>query len=70
MLLRRAQAMEGLLNDGPVRFPDLLGVPEAADLQKLSVIMCDPKRPATIVPAGATTAAGNSCSSSARTTPS
>jgi 3-(3-hydroxy-phenyl)propionate hydroxylase len=36
--------------DGPVRFPDLWGVPEAADLQKLSVMMCDPKRPATIVP--------------------
>ena len=36
--------------DGPVRFPDLSGVPEAADLQKLSVMMCDPKRPATIVP--------------------
>lgn len=36
--------------DGPVRFPDLWGVPEVADLQKLSVMMCDPKRPATIVP--------------------
>ncbi len=36
--------------DGPVRFPDLWGVPDAADLQKLSVMMCDPKRPATIVP--------------------
>jgi len=36
--------------DGSVRFPDLWGVPEAADLQKLSVMMCDPKRPATIVP--------------------
>lgn len=36
--------------DGPVRFPDLWGVPQAADLQKLSVMMCDPKRPATIVP--------------------
>jgi 3-(3-hydroxy-phenyl)propionate hydroxylase len=36
--------------DGPVRFPDLTGVPEAADLQKLSVMMCDPKRPATVVP--------------------
>jgi 3-(3-hydroxy-phenyl)propionate hydroxylase len=36
--------------DGPVRFPDLHGVPEAADLQKLSVMMCDPKRPATVVP--------------------
>ncbi|SEJ25910.1 3-(3-hydroxy-phenyl)propionate hydroxylase [Sphingobium sp. AP50] len=36
--------------DGPVRFPDLWGVPEAANLQTLSVMMCDPKRPATIVP--------------------
>jgi 3-(3-hydroxy-phenyl)propionate hydroxylase len=36
--------------EGNVRFPDLHGVPEAADLQKLSVMMCDPKRPATIVP--------------------
>ena len=36
--------------DGPVRFPDLWGVPEAADIQQLSVMMCDPKRPATIVP--------------------
>ncbi|BBF71224.1 bifunctional 3-(3-hydroxy-phenyl)propionate/3-hydroxycinnamic acid hydroxylase [Sphingomonas bisphenolicum] len=36
--------------DGPVRFPDLWGVPDAADLQKLSVMMCDPERPATIVP--------------------
>ena len=36
--------------DGPVRFPDLWGVPQDADLQKLSVMMCDPKRPATIVP--------------------
>jgi 3-(3-hydroxy-phenyl)propionate hydroxylase len=36
--------------DGDVRFPDLTGVPVAADLQKLSVMMCDPKRPATVVP--------------------
>ncbi|HKT76460.1 MAG TPA: bifunctional 3-(3-hydroxy-phenyl)propionate/3-hydroxycinnamic acid hydroxylase [Sphingobium sp.] len=36
--------------DGSVRFPDLWGVPDMADLQKLSVMMCDPKRPATIVP--------------------
>ena len=36
--------------DGAVRFPDLWGVPDAADLQKLSVMMCDPKRPTTIVP--------------------
>ena len=36
--------------DGPVRFPTLTGVPAGADLQRLSVMMCDPKRPATIVP--------------------
>jgi 3-(3-hydroxy-phenyl)propionate hydroxylase len=36
--------------DGPVRFPDLWGVPDGADLQQLSVMMCDPARPATIVP--------------------
>ena len=36
--------------EGPVRFPAISGVPEAADLQRLSVMMCDPKRPATIVP--------------------
>lgn len=36
--------------DGPVRFPDLWGVPETADIQQLSVMMCDPARPATIVP--------------------
>lgn len=36
--------------DAPVRFPALTGVPEGADLQQLSVMMCDPARPATIVP--------------------
>lgn len=36
--------------DGPVRFPRLSGVPEGANLQRLSVMMCDPSRPATIVP--------------------
>jgi 3-(3-hydroxy-phenyl)propionate hydroxylase len=36
--------------DAPVAFPDLWGVPEGADLQQLSVMMCDPARPATIVP--------------------
>jgi 3-(3-hydroxy-phenyl)propionate hydroxylase len=35
---------------GPVRFPDLWGVPDTADLQRLSVMMCDPERPATVVP--------------------
>ncbi len=36
--------------DGPVCFPDLWGVPATADIQQLSVMMCDPARPATIVP--------------------
>lgn len=36
--------------EGPVSFPPLTGVPEGADLQRLSVMMCDPARPATIVP--------------------
>lgn len=36
--------------DGLVQFPDLTGVPDAADLQQLSVMLCDPTRPATIVP--------------------
>lgn len=36
--------------DGPVAFPPVAGVPEGADLQRLSVMMCDPKRPATVVP--------------------
>ncbi len=35
---------------GPVAFPPLSGVPAEADLQRLSVMMCDPRRPATIVP--------------------
>jgi 3-(3-hydroxy-phenyl)propionate hydroxylase len=36
--------------DGPIRFPGFAGVPESADLQRLSVMLCDPRRPATIVP--------------------
>jgi 3-(3-hydroxy-phenyl)propionate hydroxylase len=36
--------------DAPVRFPKLWGVPDGADLQQLSVMMCDPARPATVVP--------------------
>ena len=36
--------------EGDVKFPNLTGVPEEANLQALSVMMCDPKRPATIVP--------------------
>ncbi|MCJ2180732.1 bifunctional 3-(3-hydroxy-phenyl)propionate/3-hydroxycinnamic acid hydroxylase [Novosphingobium album (ex Hu et al. 2023)] len=36
--------------EGPVAFPPITGVPADADLQRLSVMMCDPARPATIVP--------------------
>lgn len=36
--------------DGPVSFPALHGVPAEVDLQRLSVMMCDPSRPATVVP--------------------
>ncbi|ODT82699.1 MAG: monooxygenase [Pelagibacterium sp. SCN 64-44] len=36
--------------EGPISFPPLAGVPDGADLQNLSVMMCDPARPATIVP--------------------
>lgn len=36
--------------DGPLSFPLIAGLPSQADLQRLSVMMCDPKRPATIVP--------------------
>ncbi|MBE9637190.1 bifunctional 3-(3-hydroxy-phenyl)propionate/3-hydroxycinnamic acid hydroxylase [Salipiger mangrovisoli] len=36
--------------DGPISFPKLTGVAEEANLQRLSVMMCDPARPATIVP--------------------
>ncbi|MBP7337721.1 bifunctional 3-(3-hydroxy-phenyl)propionate/3-hydroxycinnamic acid hydroxylase [Niveispirillum sp.] len=36
--------------DGPVQFPAFTGLPPAANLQKLSVMLCDPRRPATIVP--------------------
>ena len=36
--------------DGPIHFPDFSGVPADADLQHLSVMLCDPKRPATLVP--------------------
>jgi 3-(3-hydroxy-phenyl)propionate hydroxylase len=35
---------------GPIHFPAFGGVPEGADLQSLSVMLCDPKRPSTIVP--------------------
>ena len=36
--------------DGPMTFPDFSGVPAGADLQHLSVMLCDPRRPATLVP--------------------
>ena len=36
--------------DGPISFPDFAGVPAGADLQHLSVMLCDPARPATLVP--------------------
>lgn len=36
--------------DGPIRFPGFAGVPEDADLQRLSVMLCDPRRPTTVVP--------------------
>lgn len=36
--------------DGPITFPPFTGLPEGADLQRLSVMLCDPQRPATIVP--------------------
>jgi 3-(3-hydroxy-phenyl)propionate hydroxylase len=36
--------------DGPIRFPDFAHVPPEADLQNLSLMLCDPQRPTTIVP--------------------
>ncbi|MFT4251010.1 MAG: bifunctional 3-(3-hydroxy-phenyl)propionate/3-hydroxycinnamic acid hydroxylase [Caulobacter sp.] len=36
--------------DGPIVFPQIPGLPAGADLQQLSVMLCDPRRPATIVP--------------------
>ncbi len=36
--------------EGPISFPDFTGVPDGANLQQLSVMLCDPRRPATIVP--------------------
>lgn len=36
--------------DGPLVFPGFHHVPEGADLQQLSIMLCDPSRPATIVP--------------------
>lgn len=36
--------------EGPIAFPPFTGLPEGANLQQLSVMLCDPGRPATIVP--------------------
>lgn len=36
--------------DGPISFPPIPGLPAGADVQQLSVMTCDPRRPATIVP--------------------
>ena len=36
--------------DGPVTFGSIENLPDDCDIQKLSVMMCDPNRPATIVP--------------------
>ena len=36
--------------DGPIQFPPIEGAPIDADFQRLSVMVCDPRRPATIVP--------------------
>ena len=36
--------------EGPIVFPDFSGVGAGTDLQKVSVMLCDPARPMTIVP--------------------
>ena len=36
--------------EGPIRIPAFAGLPPEADLQKLSIMLCDPRRPATLVP--------------------
>src|SRR5256885_1129132 len=36
--------------DGPITFPEFSGVPPGAELAHLSVMLCDPQRPATLVP--------------------
>ncbi len=36
--------------EGPLNFPEFEGLPGSADLQRLSVMMCDPSRPTTLVP--------------------
>ena len=53
--------------EGPIRFPDFAGLPEGADLQNLSVMLCDPRRPATVVPGRGQHRAGSSCCCPAKT---
>lgn len=36
--------------DGPIAFPQFSGVPGGTELSHLSVMLCDPNRPATLVP--------------------
>lgn len=36
--------------DGDIHFPPIAGIPANANLNNLSVMMCDPRRPTTIVP--------------------
>jgi 3-(3-hydroxy-phenyl)propionate hydroxylase len=36
--------------EGCISFPDFSGVPASADLRNLSIMLCDPNRPATLVP--------------------
>ena len=36
--------------EGEIQFPPLTGLPDDANIQQLSVMMCDPERPATVVP--------------------
>jgi 3-(3-hydroxy-phenyl)propionate hydroxylase len=36
--------------DGEISFPAIGGLPDTANLQRLSVMMCDPRRPTTVVP--------------------
>lgn len=36
--------------DGPISFPPIPGLPDNADIQHLSVMLCAPSRPTTIVP--------------------
>lgn len=36
--------------DAPLHFPAFTGVPDGANLQRLSVMLCDPRRPTTVVP--------------------